>query len=182
MLVIGRSYEEPRRRLVSAETEPHVADQPRAQLLGPELLEACLALDQASLGGLWTREHWQQELSQSDRLCVGLLVEQRLIAMACGWLVVDELQISTVAVGPDQRRRGHGRQVLMALLQEAHRRGAVRATLEVSAANTAATALYEGCGFSTEGIRRGYYRNGDDALIQWVQLQDMETVRIAAHS
>jgi ribosomal-protein-alanine N-acetyltransferase len=96
--------------------------------------------------------------------------------------VVDELQIGALAVAPNQRRKGHGRQVLMALLQEALRRGAMRATLEVSAANTAATALYERCGFSTEGIRRGYYRNGDDALIQWVQLQDMETVRIAAHS
>jgi [ribosomal protein S18]-alanine N-acetyltransferase len=150
--------------------------------LGAKQVEACLALDQASLGGLWTREQWQQELSQSDRLCVGLLIEQRLIAVACGWLVVDELQIGAVAVAPDQRRQGHGRQVLMALLQEARRRGAMRATLEVSAANTAATALYRRCGFSTEGIRRGYYRNGDDALIQWVQLQDMETVRIAAHS
>ena len=85
-------------------------------------MEACLALDQASLGGLWTREQWQQELSQSDRLCVGLLIEQRLIAVACGWLVVDELQIGALAVAPNQRRKGHGRQVLMALLQEALRR------------------------------------------------------------
>ena len=167
---------------MSAETEPQAPELPQAQLLGPDQLEACLALDQASLAGLWTQEQWQQELSQSDRLCMGLLVDQHLIAVACGWLVVDELQISAVAVAPDQRRQGHGRHVLIALLQEARRRGAASATLEVSAANTAATTLYERCGFSTQGIRRGYYRNGDDALIQWARLQDTEAVRIAAHS
>jgi ribosomal-protein-alanine N-acetyltransferase len=113
---------------------------------------------------------------------MGLVVDQRLIAVACGWLVVDELQIGAVAVAPDHRRQGHGRRVLMALLQEARQHGASSATLEVSAANTAATALYASCGFGTEGVRRGYYRNGDDALIQWARLQDTEAVRIAAHS
>ena len=167
---------------MSAETEPQASDHLEAQLLGPEQLEDCLDLDQTSLAGLWTREQWQQELSQSDRLCMGLVVDQRLIAMACGWVVMDELQISAVAVAPDQRRHGHGRRVLMALLNEARQRGALSATLEVSAANTGATALYARCGFTTEGIRRGYYRNGDDALIQWARLQDTEAVRIAAHS
>jgi ribosomal-protein-alanine N-acetyltransferase len=113
---------------------------------------------------------------------MGLVVDQRLIAVACGWLVVDELQIGAVAVAPDHRRQGHGRRVLMALLQEARQHGASNATLEVSAANTAATSLYASCGFATEGVRRGYYRNGDDALIQWARLQDTEAVRIAAHS
>jgi ribosomal-protein-alanine N-acetyltransferase len=52
----------------------------------------------------------------------------------------------------------------------------------VSSANAAAQALYQRIGFATAGIRRGYYRNGDDALIQWRGLQDMEEVRIADHS
>ena len=161
---------------------PRASSQHGAQRLGPEPLGDCRDLDQASLAGLWTREQWQQELSQSDRLCMGLVVDQLLIAVACGWLVVDELQIGAVAVAPDHRRQGHGRRVLMALLQEARQHGASSATLEVSAANTAATALYASCGFATEGVRRGYYRNGDDALIQWARLQDTEAVRIAAHS
>ena len=56
------------------------------------------------------------------------------------------------------------------------------ATLEVAASNGAALALYGRCGFSTAGIRRGYYRNGDDALVQWRRLHDAQEVRIAAHS
>ena len=49
-------------------------------------------------------------------------------------------------------------------------RGAVSATLEVAAGNMAALALYRAAGFTTRGRRRGYYRDGGDALIQWAAL------------
>jgi ribosomal-protein-alanine N-acetyltransferase len=42
--------------------------------------------------------------------------------------------------------------------------------LEVAAGNPAARALYAATGFRTAGVRRGYYRNGDDALIEWLNL------------
>jgi len=75
-----------------------------------------------------------------------------------------------VATDPAHRRQGLGRQVLAALLAAALEQGASRATLEVAATNPAALALYSGLGFSVAGVRRGYYRNGDDALIQWLRL------------
>ena len=53
------------------------------------------------------------------------------------------------------------------LLAEAVGRGARHATLEVAADNGAAQALYGSLGFQTAGVRRRYYRNGQDALIQW---------------
>lgn len=100
------------------------------------------------------------------------------MALACGWLVADELHITAVAVDPGHRRQGLGARVLRALLQQAARFGAQHATLEVSAANEAALALYAAAGFRSAGVRRAYYRNGDDALIQWVRLHDCEEVRI----
>ena len=90
--------------------------------------------------------------------------------MACGWLVVDELHITLVAVAPGRRRHGLGRQVLSALLEEGVRQGARHATLEVADGNQAACAFYKAAGFREAGRRRGYYRNGDDALIQWLRL------------
>ena len=72
--------------------------------LAPEHLEACLGLDQASLGGLWNRAQWQSELAEQRRPGVGLWQGQQLLAMASGWLVVDELHITVVAVDPQQRR------------------------------------------------------------------------------
>jgi ribosomal-protein-alanine N-acetyltransferase len=106
----------------------------------------------------------------------------QLLALACGWLVVDELHITAVAVDPAHRRQGLGRRVLELLLERAAAAGAAHATLEVAASNGAAVALYGRCGFSTAGVRRAYYRNGDDALVQWRRLHDAQGVRIAAHS
>ena len=85
--------------------------------LAPEHLEACLVLDAAALGGLWSREQWRRELEEAGRPGVGLWHQGQLVAMACGWLIVDELHVTLVAVAPERRRLGLGRQVLEALLR-----------------------------------------------------------------
>ena len=142
--------------------------------LAPEHLEACLVLDAAALGGLWSREQWRRELEEAGRPGMGLWHQGQLVAMACGWLIVDELHVTLVAVAPERRRLGLGRQVLEALLRRGRAGGASRATLEVASTNDAARALYGACGFREAGLRRGYYRNGDDALIEWCNLAVVE--------
>ncbi len=152
---------------------PNTADpSTRLSPLLPEHLTPCLALDQAALGGLWSEAQWSRELADLKRPGLGFWRGQQLIALACGLLVLDELQITAVAVAPEHRRQGLGRQILHYLLNEAHGQGARQATLEVAADNTAALALYGQLGFSTAGIRRSYYRNGSDALIQWVAIRN----------
>ncbi len=138
-------------------------------------LGACLQLDRNALQGLWTPEQWRQELLDADRICLGIPAGRKLLAVACGWLVVDELQISLIAVAPNHRRQGLGKKVLLALLQQARARGARRATLEVASCNHAGLALYQRCGFKSAGSRRGYYSDGRDALIQWCDLDAMPT-------
>lgn len=159
-------------------TPPGAGREPRTPLpcsaqprpLEIDHLELCLALDQRCLGGLWSAAQWSTELAEPQRPGIGLWHGSSLVAMACGWLILEELHITLVAVDPLLRRRGLGRQVLAALLAEGRRRGAERATLEVSSSNIAAQALYASAGFREAGRRRRYYRNGDDALIKWLTL------------
>lgn len=132
---------------------------------------AALALDQRSLGGFWSDTLWRGELGRPGALAFGHDDGGRLLSIACGWVVVDELHITVLATDPDWRRRGLGRAVLQALAAAAVPRGCTRATLEVASGNGAALALYASAGFRTAGRRRGYYTNGDDALIQWRSLQ-----------
>lgn len=141
------------------------------QLLAPEHLEACVGLDRQALNGIWSRQQWDTELADPQRPGLGIWQRRQLLAMACAWLIVDELHITLVAVAPSQRRRGLGRRVLAALLREGSRLGAQRATLEVASGNQAAQSLYASLGFEVAGCRRGYYSNGDDALIEWLKLQ-----------
>ena len=138
--------------------------------LGSDDLQACLGLDRLSLGGLWTAQQWQTELAEPARPVVGLRQQGELLALACGWVVLDELHITAVAVSPQRQRQGLGRQVLGLLLRRGHGLGAVRATLEVGRSNVGARALYGCVGFQEAGVRRAYYRNGEDALIQWLNL------------
>ncbi len=139
-------------------------------LLGDADLDACLALDRRGLGGFWTPAQWRTELQSAERPVLGLRGGDALLALACGWLVLEELHITAVVVDPDQRRRGLGRRVLAGLLAHAGRCGAERATLEVAVGNAAARALYAALGFRDAGLRRGYYRSGEDALIQWARI------------
>lgn len=150
-------------------------DPPRPIPLGPGDAAACDRLDQSCLGGLWSQNQWSRELADPGSTVLGLRQSadpeaNALIALACGQTVVDEFHLTAVAVAPAWRRRGLARMLLQALLAEARQRGCLRATLEVDGSNAAAVRLYGDLGFRTEGIRRAYYRNGGDALIQWVDL------------
>jgi [ribosomal protein S18]-alanine N-acetyltransferase len=139
--------------------------------LGLADLADCLGLDRLALGGLWTEEQWRVELLEPRRPVLGWRHPRgELLALASGWLVVDELHITAVAVHPNHRRQGLARCVLHALLATARTAGAELATLEVSDANTPAKGLYASLGFAEVAVRRGYYRNGDDALIQFKKL------------
>ncbi|MFN9645114.1 MAG: GNAT family N-acetyltransferase [Cyanobacteriota bacterium] len=130
----------------------------------------CLRLDRLALGGLWTLEQWDRELAEPGRPVLGWRRESLLMALVSAWIVVEELQITAVAVHPDHRRRGLARRLLEAMLQLGREAGAERATLEVAKANGAARALYAGLGFQEVAVRRDYYRDGQDALILWRRL------------
>ena len=86
------------------------------------------------------------------------------------WRVAaDEAELLTIAVHPDERRRGAGRVLLEAAIDGAREAGAAVLLLEVGEDNPAARGLYDGRGFSTVGRRVAYYRRGDatkaDALV-----------------
>lgn len=87
------------------------------------------------------------------------------------WLVEDEGHITNVAVHPDYRRQGLGRQLMNAMEALCRKLAATSMTLEVRVSNAAAQTLYEQLGFVGAGTRPGYYRdNNEDALIMWKEL------------
>ena len=82
---------------------------PTAQILrlDPSWQQACLALDQRALNGLWTQEQWRRELDDPLRLCIGLVRPDALMGVACGWLVANELHITCLLyTSPSPRDRG----------------------------------------------------------------------------
>ncbi|HLY44034.1 MAG TPA: GNAT family N-acetyltransferase [Stellaceae bacterium] len=79
-----------------------------------------------------------------------------------------EIEILSLGVLPERRRRGIGGALLAAATAEAARRGAGSLVLEVAVGNAAARRLYAAAGFTQVGRRPRYYRHTDgvaDALV-----------------
>lgn len=99
--------------------------------------------------------------------------DQAVTAYGGMWIAPDEGQITNIAVHPDHRRKGMGRAVTLALMQEARKMGLLQMSLEVRASNGAAIALYERLGFSVAGRRKHFYKNPqEDALVMIAELSD----------
>ena len=72
--------------------------------------------------------------------------------------VSDQTDMITLAVNPDFRGRGAGRQLVKAAEKDAASRGAELIFLEVAEDNVAATALYRSCRYVPIGMRKNYYK------------------------
>ncbi len=79
--------------------------------------------------------------------------------------------IQTIAVAPSARRRGLGRMLMLAIIDESRGRGATHVFLEVRADNPNAHALYDSLGFEQIAVRAKYYQpDGVDAQIMRLAL------------
>jgi ribosomal-protein-alanine N-acetyltransferase len=135
-----------------------------------DVVDAIVSLESESFTNPWSRDTLVWELQNSDVTRVHVLRgDAEVVAAFCVcWIIFDELHINTLAVAPEFRRRGYATALLQSVMAEAEREGAVKATLEVRASNTAALGLYERLGFRISARRPGYYTSPqEDALILW---------------
>jgi ribosomal-protein-alanine N-acetyltransferase len=142
---------------------------PLVRPLGPDDSGALAALEAAVFHDPWDAGRFRELLGQDRFFAAGAFDGPALGAYLTGYMVAGELEIVNVAVAAELRGRGLGSRLLRFCLDEARRRGAVRAVLEVRSGNAAARALYKSCGFAQAGLRRGYYADsGEDALVlEW---------------
>jgi ribosomal-protein-alanine N-acetyltransferase len=83
-----------------------------------------------------------------------------------------ELHINNVAVRDQYRRRGYGALLLGRVLEEARKKHATAAFLEVRDGNSAAQALYKKCGFKAIAKRPNYYSDPlEDAVVMTLDLR-----------
>ena len=116
----------------------------------------------------WSRSMFASELAKPSSICLGAFDGERLIGYLIVSRYVDAWHVMNVAVAPEHRRRGIAGSLLGALFEQTADDGRRGYTLEVRVSNDGAIRLYEGLGFRSSGIRRGYYTdNREDALIMW---------------
>ena len=135
--------------------------------LGIMHLNDCVDLDQKSLNGLWSKSQWEKELTDPKRICLGIieLETKKLLGICSAWLVIDELQITFIAVHPKFQRRGLGKFLMSDLIKRSKSLQMTHIHLEVKKNNEPAKAFYKSIGFKTVGNRSNFYKDGSDALI-----------------
>ena len=135
--------------------------------LGIMHLNDCMDLDQKSLNGIWTKSQWEIELTDSKRICLGVIdfETKKLLGLCSAWLVLDELYITFIAIDPMNQRKGIGKFLLSALIKHSKSLQTNHIHLEVKDNNEPAKAFYESMGFKMVGNRSNFYKDGRDALI-----------------
>jgi ribosomal-protein-alanine N-acetyltransferase len=135
-------------------------------------LEQVQAIDRQSFSMPWPPGAYRHELTENPAAILWVAEvddpagESKVVGMIVVWLIVDEAHIATLAIHPDYRRSGIGTRLLKVALDDAFRKGARQAMLEVRAGNSGAQELYRKFGFEVVHRRPRYYKdNHEDALL-----------------
>ena len=125
----------------------------------PDHLDSLADLESLAFSTPWSYDALAEELQ--NPLAVFLVAEDVDAESAVGYLgmhhILDEGFIANLAVHPAYRRQGIARSLLREAQEYAEAHDLARLTLEVRASNVPAIALYEGMGFTRDGIRPGFY-------------------------
>lgn len=134
----------------------------------PEDAAAVEGIERASFAVPWSRRAFWEEAANERTLYLVARMDGEIVGYAGAWIILDEAQITNVAVAPEKRGQGIGRRLMDEMMARAKARGASRMTLEVRPSNAVALTLYKSCGFLDYGRRPRYYQdNGEDAVIMW---------------
>ncbi|PXW86391.1 [SSU ribosomal protein S18P]-alanine acetyltransferase [Streptohalobacillus salinus] len=135
-------------------------------------LEQVTAIERRSFKTPWDRALYQKEIEENQFAYYYVIEKDNEIIGFCGmWIVLDDAQITNIAIDPDHRKFSYGSTLFQYVLNQAMVKGARTLSLEVRTSNIAAQTLYEKFHLQKAGTRRNYYTdNNEDAIVMWVTL------------
>ncbi|MDY4691999.1 MAG: ribosomal protein S18-alanine N-acetyltransferase [Blautia sp.] len=114
----------------------------------------------------WTREGFFTFLTREDTMFLVVEEKGRILGYCGLIMVLDEGDITNVAVRRDRQREGIGNFIMESMIRMADCRGVSTLHLEVRVGNETAIRLYERVGFTRDGIRKNYYSDPtEDAVL-----------------
>lgn len=136
--------------------------------MGSEHLEQVFEIEWASYSTTWSRRIFSSEIKNSFAHYIVAIMNERVAGYGGMWIVLEEAQVTNVAVHPDYRMNNIGKMLMLELIRRAALFGVFKMTLEVRPSNLIARHLYTTLGFIEKGLRKKYYSdNNEDAIIMW---------------
>lgn len=136
-----------------------------------EDLDAVEEIERLSESNPWSRPMFESELERADGRFWVVDINEKILGFAVFRVMDDEAELLSLALHPDSRRRGWGRQILEESMVDLKQAGVAEFRLEVRSGNTPARKLYETLGFTEDGRRSNYYENPrEDAILMTLRL------------
>lgn len=144
----------------------------------PDDIDALCALEEKCFPEEpWSRQMFTEELEND--LALFVVAEHSddssdrgvLAGYIIAWVIAPvECQVGSIAVLPEFRRHGIAGSLLEILFDTCRETGTSEVYLEVRVSNDPAIALYKRFGFITDGLRKHYYQDGEDAYTMALKL------------
>ena len=123
------------------------------------------SIDQSCFTNNWSLDSYEKEMKNG--LATYIVAEDagQIVGFGGYWLIIDEAQITNIAVLEAYRNLGIGQAVFNEMLMGSELRGSIKMTLEVREDNFSAISFYQKNRFKKEGMRFHYYGKNQHALI-----------------
>jgi len=169
-------------QVVTVFSEDSQSKQPvKIREMTTEDLQEVMQIERASFTQPWSRVHFLTSLYKKPvARCWVAVSEERIVGFIIAWYIArysnepGEMHIHNIAVRPEARRRGIGRQLLKKSVELGAERDCELVSLEVRETNNQAQRFYWQYGFATTGIRPDYYGD-ENALVMEAEMQTMLT-------
>lgn len=129
------------------------------------LVDACARVAQRAYPGDtgWQRRDFQADMIAAHRLYAVFYEDDQLVGYVGAVRVLDQVDITGVAVDPGQQRKGRAFKMFSALIESFE--VDTQVFLEVRKSNLAARQLYQRVGFSAINVRKAYYHHPEEDAI-----------------
>ncbi|MFV0528483.1 MAG: tRNA (adenosine(37)-N6)-threonylcarbamoyltransferase complex dimerization subunit type 1 TsaB [Lachnospiraceae bacterium] len=162
-------------RVPQAERERLQRMQPVIRKMEIDDLEQIMPIEESLFTPPWTHMGFFSFLIRDDTSFWVAEKDGTIVGYCGALLVLDEADITNVAVSQEQQKQGIGTVLLDTLLRELRERRIRTVHLEVRQSNTAAIALYEHKGFEHVGLRKEYYEEPvEDACTMQLIIKENE--------
>lgn len=137
-----------------------------------EDIDEVTRVEEETFASPWPKDIFEHELTHNAHAHYFVAVlDGEVIGFSGFWAVLDDAQITNIAISPKYRGYKIGEKLFDYTCQHALKLGVTRLSLEVRESNEVAQNMYRKFGLVPGGVRKQYYTdNQEDAIVMWVNL------------
>ncbi|MEI5995459.1 ribosomal protein S18-alanine N-acetyltransferase [Candidatus Enterococcus mansonii] len=125
-------------------------------------------------GSPWSKEQFKLDLANETSEYLVLVDKECWIGFVSYQLILDEVEITHVAIHQTYQKQGYGSELLRKAVQEFVKKDILQIFLEVRSSNVPAQRLYEKIGFKMIRRRKNYYSHPkEDGFVMCLNVKEV---------